>query len=135
MSSRPPTRVPTLTEIVQLPDGGDAPTVPAALAPLPGPPPLAPPAASPAATLPAPSLLPGALAAQRSEEELVERVLEDVQRQLELMLEVKMREVLTPVLNRASDQLVRDARSALASTLRDVVSRAVSQELQRHRER
>ena len=46
-----------------------------------------------------------------------------------------MREVLAPVLTRATDALVRDARSELASTLRDVVARAVAQELSRHRGR
>ena len=69
------------------------------------------------------------------EEELVQRVLADVQRQIDLMLEIKLREALAPALTRATDALMREARTELASTLRDVVSRAVAQEIARHRER
>jgi len=70
-----------------------------------------------------------------SEAELTEQVLALVQRQLDLMIEYRMREALTPLLARATDSLVRDARNELASTLRDVVARAVAQELTRHRNR
>ena len=69
------------------------------------------------------------------EAELIERVLGDLQRQVELMLEYRLREVLTPALVRATDALIRDARVELASTLRDVVARAVAVELSRHRGR
>jgi hypothetical protein len=69
------------------------------------------------------------------ENQLIERVLSDLQRQVELMLEYRLREVLTPALTRATDALMRDARVELASTLRDVVARAVAQELSRHRGR
>ena len=74
-------------------------------------------------------------APQISEEELVERVLADVQRQADQMLEYRLREALTPVLERLSEALVGDVRRELASTLRDVVSRSVAQELARHRGR
>jgi hypothetical protein len=69
------------------------------------------------------------------EAQLIDRVLSDLQRQVELMLEYRLREVLTPALVRATDALIRDARIELASTLRDVVARAVAQELSRHRGR
>ena len=69
------------------------------------------------------------------EARLIDRVLSDLQRQVELMLEYRLREVLTPALVRATDALIRDARVELASTLRDVVARAVAQELSRHRGR
>jgi hypothetical protein len=75
------------------------------------------------------------LARLPSEAELTEQVLVQVQRQLDLMIEYRMREALTPLLARATDNLVRDARNELASTLRDVVARAVAQELTRHRNR
>ncbi len=65
----------------------------------------------------------------------MQRVLADVQRQIDLMLEVKLREALAPALTRATDALLREARTGLASTLRDVVSRAVAQEIARHRGR
>jgi hypothetical protein len=70
-----------------------------------------------------------------SEDQLIERVLADLQRQVELMLEYRMREVLAPALARATESLVRDARIELASTLRDMVARAVAQEMSRHRGR
>ena len=70
-----------------------------------------------------------------SEDQLIERVLGDLQRQVELMLEYRMREVLAPALARVADALVRDARVELASTLRDMVARAVAQEMSRHRGR
>lgn len=115
----PPTRVPTLTEVVRLPESE---------------PPAAPePEASPAR--------PAAFVERRAnwppvdEEQVVQRVLADLQRQIDLMLEVKLREVLTPALTRATDALLRESRAELASTLRDVVARAVAQELSRHRGR
>jgi hypothetical protein len=74
-------------------------------------------------------------AAGLSEDQLVQRVLADLQRQIDLMLDYRLREVLTPLLTRTADSLIREARSELASTLRDVVTRAVAQELARHRTR
>jgi hypothetical protein len=68
-----------------------------------------------------------------SEEQMVQRVLTDLQRQIDLMLEYRLREALTPVLARAADGIIRDARGELASTLRDIVARAVAQEVARHR--
>ena len=70
-----------------------------------------------------------------SEEQLSQRVLADLQHQIDLMIEVRLREVLTPLLQRTADSLVRDARGELASTLREIVARAVAQELARHRAR
>jgi len=70
-----------------------------------------------------------------SEDDLVARVLADVQKQVDLMLETRLRESLAPMLARLTDALVREARAELASTLRDVVKRAVAQEISRHRGR
>lgn len=130
MRPPPPARVPTLTEVVSLPEPPPAVAVT----------PLAP-AASPTAyarTEPAPLMhVEPAPAAPREldEDEVVQRVLADLQRQIELMLEVKLREALAPALTRATDALMREARNELASTLRDMVARAVSQEITRHRGR
>lgn len=104
-------------------------TAPSALSPLPpSPPPPAPrvAAAAPVAAPVAPPL---------SEEAVVQRVLADVQRQLDLVFEYKLRELLTPALARIADSLIRDTRNELATTLREVVTRAVAQELHRHRGR
>lgn len=122
----PPSRVPTLTEVVSLPEAPAPAVSPTAFAPTEPAPLEAPPAAI---TNAAPA------AAELDEEELVQRVLADVQRQIDLMLEVKLREALAPALTRATDALLREARTGLASTLRDVVSRAVAQEITRHRGR
>jgi hypothetical protein len=128
--SIPPERVPTLTEVVAWPEA----TSKSASAAAPPPPdaqaraePVAAPTPTPA---PARSLPPGV-----SEDQIVERVLADLQRQVDLMLDYRMREVLTPILSRAVDSILRDTRQELASTLRDAVGRAVAQELSRHRSR
>ncbi len=112
--SLPPDRVPTLTEVVAWP----APAAPDAVAPA-GIEAAAP--AAPASTL--------------DEDQLTQRVLVDLHRQIDLMLDYRLREVLTPLLTRAADSIVREVRGELASTLRDVVARAVAQELARHRTR
>ena len=124
-SSGPPHGVPTLTEVVDW-HASDAPTsVPTA--------PVDEAAIADPGLMVAPDEPP--LARLPSESELTEQVLVQVQRQLDLMIEYRMREALTPLLARATDNLVRDARNELASTLRDVVARAVAQELTRHRNR
>lgn len=131
MSQRPapPGRVPTLTEVVRMPEAqAPAPSAPAAETPF-----FA--ATVPAALEPLRSGAAVVDSAAIDEEELLQRVLADLQRQIDLMLEVKLREVLAPALTRATDALMREARTELASTLRDIVSRAVAQELSRHRQR
>jgi hypothetical protein len=121
--SQPPGRVPTLTEVVVMPE---APAVPAPLGPAVEADVMAPSPADSAAAQRVPPM---------SDEQLIQRVLVDVQHQVDLMLEYRLREVLTAILTRAADGVVRDARAELASTLRDVVARAVAQELSRHRDR
>jgi hypothetical protein len=70
-----------------------------------------------------------------SEVQLTQRVLADLQRQVELMLEVRLREALAPILARATDTLVRDARKELTAAMRDIVSRAIAKELGRREDR
>ena len=126
----PPQGVPRLTEVVDWPKEAapGAPTQTAETAPI-DPEGAAAEATSEAISAPIPAVrLP-------DESELTARVLEQVQRQIDLMIEYRMREALTPLLARATDALVRDARTELASTLREVVGRAVAQELARHRNR
>ncbi len=115
--SVPPGRVPTLTEVVAWPASA---------------------AAAPVATPPRDAQRSEAVAAplhppRMAEDQMIQQVLAEVQRQVDLMLEYRMREVLTPLLTRATDSLIRDARGELASALRDLVARAVAQELSRHR--
>jgi hypothetical protein len=124
----PPGRVPTLTEVVRIPEPASAGTATPAAAADPA---FARTEPAPLQGLPVPAQAPAGL----DEDALVQRVLADLQRQIDLMLEVKLREVLTPALTRATDALMREARTELASTLRDIVSRAVAQEMSRHRGR
>lgn len=68
-------------------------------------------------------------------EQLGAQVLAAVQQQVDLMFEFRLREALAPALARAADSLIRDAREDLAATMRDVVQRAVAQELAKRRPR
>lgn len=122
MGPMPPDRVPTLTEVVSWPQGG-----PATQLPLPAVE-AQPVEADLMAAVPMPPL-------RLAEDQMIQGVLAEVQRQVDLMIEYRLREALTPILNRAADSVVREARGELASTLRDVVARAVAQELSRHRSR
>ncbi len=129
----PPAGVPTLTEVVAwpAPPPSDEPAtaaMPFDELPLPQAPEAVPAfAQTPLAAPPA--------APAFNEEQIAQRVLSDVQRQIDLMLDYRLREILTPILTRATDGVIREARAELASTLRDVVTRAVAQELARHRTR
>ena len=122
----PPQRVPILTEVVLMgdPEAVDIPIEP--------PPPAV--HVEPAANSPLSQDAEERLEAL-AEEQLVERVWADLQRQVDLMLEYRVRETLAPILTRATEAVVRESRQQLASTLRDVVARAVAQELARHRGR
>jgi hypothetical protein len=75
----------------------------------------------------------GEALSEESEERVVEKIWADLQRQVDLVLDYRMRETLAPILSRATDAVIREARQQLASTLRDMVARAVAQELSRHR--
>lgn len=130
----PSQSVPTLTEVVSMPgpvrDAAAVPTPREAVAdaersaqPEPAPP------------LPESRVRDAAPPAWPGEEALVRQVLADVQRQVDGVLEYRVREVLTPILARATDAVVREARHELARSLRDVVAQCVAQELQRQRSR
>ncbi|HEX7440628.1 MAG TPA: hypothetical protein VF319_11100 [Caldimonas sp.] len=159
----PPQSVPTLTEVVAWPEAGPEPGAepvrepppgsseepvrepPAEPAPVPerGPapvpiaePPMPPAEPSPApvqAQRSAPTAASAPVAAPVSEDQLTQRILADLQHQVDLVLEYRVREALTPILTRATDALVRDARAELSRSLRDMVARSVAQELRRQR--
>jgi hypothetical protein len=126
-ASQPPHSVPTLTEVVAWPgsDSGAAPLEPAGQSER----------VEADVIDRAPGIGGVAQAPRMTDEQLIERVVADLQRQVDLMLDYRLREILTPILTRAADAVIRDARAELASTLRDVVARAVAQELSRHRTR
>ena len=129
----PVERLPTLTEVVELaqtqpPPGRDKPTAmpvpPVSPAEVPVDLPVHPDIETSSAQ-PDPVVI--------TEEQVINRVLTDLQLQIDLMLESRLREVLAPLLERATERLVRDARSELASTLHAAVALAVTKELERHR--
>lgn len=109
---------------------GDAPTSPAPV--------VAPPLPAPApAPMPSPVITPRPAPTGLSfdEAQMTQRVLVEVQRQIDGMLEYRLRETLAPILARTSEALVRELRQELSKTMRDVVSRAVAQEVVRQRSR
>ena len=130
VNAQPPRSVPVLTEVVVMPksapepdseypaivsDSGFAATEPARLEEWP---------ASPgSATFAKPAAI--------DEAGLTQRVLADLDKQLDLMFEQRLRETLSPVLARMTDALVREMRNQLATSLREMVARAVSLELDR----
>jgi hypothetical protein len=117
--------VPTLTEVVHV----DAPA-PAE----PAPPPQTDPDLEPEPDWSKTVVLP-AEASPLDESQIAQNVLADMQRQIDLMLEYRLREAIGPVLARASDALIRELRTELASAMREIVARAVAQEIARHRGR
>jgi hypothetical protein len=109
--------------------------VPPVAASIPAPAVPAAPIPAPTAAVAAPAMPVTAPAAPINEAQLVQRILVDLQRQIDLMLEVRLREALAPVLARATDALIRDARKELTTALRDAVARSVAQELARRQDR
>ena len=71
---------------------------------------------------------PASPASPLADDQLARRIVADLQRHVDLMLDVRLREALAPVLARAADAIVRDARQQLAQTLRDVVDQAIASE-------
>ena len=129
-ASRPPPQnlpgLPTLTEVIELAATVSEPSVEVEV--------TAPSEAALAAVIEA-EATPAATAPVIDEEQIVQRVLIDLQRHSDLMFEYRLREALAPALAKLTDALIHDVRDELAATLRDVVSRAVSQELARQRSR
>jgi len=82
----------------------------------------------------APEELPKSLA-DVSWADLAERVRENVTerrvRRSEALLDAKLRESLQTVIDRAADSLAAELRASLSQTVRDVVARAVKEELTR----
>lgn len=130
-----PQGVPTLTEVV----GWAEPVRPPASPPRASEPPVAQsqdaPAPTPVARADDPAPRDNASKLALDEAELTQRILGELQTQVDLVLEYRVREILTPILTRVTDALVRDARAELSRALREVVSRQVAQELHRRQSR
>ncbi len=61
------------------------------------------------------------------------RVLADVQRQLDAGLDAQLHAALGPLLARATESLIRETREQLTATLHEMIERALTEELARHR--
>ena len=70
-----------------------------------------------------------------SEAQLTQKVLTDVQRQIDSMLDFRLRESMQPLLAQFTETLMQDLRDELSRTMRDVVTRAVAQEMAKLRNR
>jgi hypothetical protein len=110
-----PRLVPTLTEVVAWPDEEVNPPaaapldVPVLLETLDD--------VAPVTELPPPHL---------TQEQLIQQVLNEVLHQINFDFEHRLREALIPLLARATDQLMADAKLELAATLRQMVVDAVN---------
>jgi hypothetical protein len=63
----------------------------------------------------------------------VEPLLEDIVHRLDRVLEMRLRDALAPELERLADRVVQAARDEVALGLRELVERAVTEELARRR--
>ena len=149
LSSLPPMRVPTLTEVVEwspltrvgpeVPDNAHLPVLSEAVLLQDWPRVEAGSAGAEEAPDAEVALAPEAEAEAESppmpidEAELTQRIVGDIQRQVDQMLEHRVQAALTPMLEEWTRTLAQQARNELALTLRDVVAEAVALELARHR--
>ena len=76
---------------------------------------------------------PGEPSAALDEAAIARDLLAAIQQQVELAIDIRLREALTPILARATDTVVREARRDLTATLHDLVQRAVQAELARRK--
>lgn len=119
MSSEPPPpqRVPTLTEVVR-----DVPVPsPAGL----GESPLRPDSDVVSTPVLASALL--------QEARIAEQVMVRLQPQIDVLFEHRMRDALAPAINRLTTALADEARRQLSIAVREIVARAVAEEVARHR--
>jgi hypothetical protein len=110
--------VPTLTEVVR-----DVPSPAAAAVPAEAP-------LRPDSDVAPTPLLAAALV---QEARIAEQVLVRLQPQIDVLFEHRMRDALAPAINRLTTALADEARKHLAMTVREIVARAVAEEVARHR--
>ncbi len=64
-------------------------------------------------------------------EDVIAEVLKELQQHMDGVLEYRLRETLTPILNRVTDTLIRETRLEWTKSLNGLVEHAVEQSLQR----
>jgi hypothetical protein len=119
----PPSRVPTLTEVVEVHGAVTEQTI-AAASSTPG-------RASVVSAPAAPASLTVSAQQPVNADLFTQQVMADIQRQIDAMLEVRLKEALAPIVTRLTDALARDARSELTKVMKEVVSRCVAEEIRR----
>ena len=109
-----PDRLPTLTEVLMPPEQAPSSTrmVPEPQADAPG--------GGAAASLPPEGA---------DQDKLVDEMLDAIQQRIDVLYEYRVREALAPALARLADRVVLELRDSLAETVREVVTRAVAEEL------
>ena len=80
----------------------------------------------------APSLAPPPVI---DEKRLVDDIMAALQPRVDLSFEYRVREAVAPVLEKLAQTVVAETRVALSATLRDVVARAVAQEVAKRQRR
>lgn len=117
-SPKPPQRVPTLTEVIN-----DVPAPP---------PEVTPPQSQPPRDA---EMAPDALLAEvwLQESRIAARVIERLQPRIDVLFEHRLREALTPMVERIYAAVADEARRELAHRLREAVEQAINEELGRHR--
>jgi hypothetical protein len=91
------------------------------------------------AAIPAPAVTPAAWRHEEGGDDalqaalFVEPLLEDIVHRLDRVLELRLRDALAPELERLADRVVQAARDEVAIGLRELVERAVTEELARRR--
>lgn len=129
---QPPERVPTLTEVVEMPVAAGAPAA-ARASDGPG----WPDAAAAAAGLPAAATPPApapAVLDPSSADAIAHRLVADLQAHIGRVLDARLRSALEPAVQALIGRVIADTRQELASTLRDGLARALAQESARHRD-
>ncbi len=131
MTSRRQPSVPVLTDVLQL-QRDDEPALPKPmLDTMVAPHPMVEAASRGTSAFEPQSLSPHA--STLNEAQLSERILADVQRQIDLMIEHQLGAALSPVLSKLTQDFALAAREAVSQSLREVIERAVKQELDRVR--
>jgi hypothetical protein len=121
----PDAGIPLLTEIISAPHAGHVPES-TARAPAVSPPP---PKESAPASAPIDTWVDGEWS--RLERQINERVLQQMMARIDFVLEQRVRDSLADVLQTAVESLATEIRQGLRNTLEDVITRAVSQEINR----
>ena len=115
-----PDRLPTLTEVL-LPPGAASPGTPMVPAP--------------EADAPAGGAAASATPEGADQDQLVDEMLDAIQQRIDVLYEYRVREALAPALARLADRVVHELRDSLAETVREVVTRAVAEELAARKDR